>query len=244
MKKGRSMSEVNAVLLARPESAVPPGGASISQGASGVESSAGMLLRNARQAQGLGLDALAASLKVSVNKLQALEQNQFDLLPDAAFVRALAASVCRLLKLDPAPVLQRLPPIDAFKKTVQNRGINTPFHTREAAVGSPSRMQFSRPAVLFGLALLLGALVLIFLPFIQQEFAKYKLEGRGVVPKIELLEPVSTLAPGKNYLLNASGALPLMMAIGQADAIQVRVRGQAFDLGAVAKNNVARFEVK
>jgi cytoskeleton protein RodZ len=32
--------------------------------------------------------------------------------------------------------------------------------------------------------------------------------------------------------------------IGRANAIQVQVRGQAFDLGAVTKNNVARFEVK
>ena len=42
----------------------------------------------------------------------------------------------------------------------------------------------------------------------------------------------------------ASGALPLMVAVGRADAIQVQVRGQAFDLNAVAKNNTARFEVK
>jgi len=43
---------------------------------------------------------------------------------------------------------------------------------------------------------------------------------------------------------NASGALPLAVVVGRADAIQVMVRGQAFGMGGVTKNNVARFEVK
>jgi cytoskeleton protein RodZ len=51
-----------------------------------------------------------------------------------------------------------------------------------------------------------------------------------------------TLQAGESA--NVSGALPLSAVIGRADAIQVQVRGQAFDVNAVAKNNVARFEVK
>lgn len=320
------MSDRDSVLQSPSDAPGLTGSASFTKGSPGVENSAGTLLRNARQAQGLDIDALAATLKVSTQKLQALEQDRFDLLLDPAFVRALASSVCRMLKLDPAPVLQRLPPITAFKMTSQNRGINTPFRPREAGPGSSPRMQFSRPAVLLGLALLLGALVLIFLPVIQQEVAKYRAEGRGTEPKSELLEPVSRSTPGTSQLLvesgasaassnsageprqpaatqalvassaaalpllqsaipaeeagtnstvtfsakneswvkvtdakgvvvlsrtlytgesaGASGALPLVVAIGRADAIQVQVRGQAFDLGAVAKNNIARFEVK
>jgi cytoskeleton protein RodZ len=42
----------------------------------------------------------------------------------------------------------------------------------------------------------------------------------------------------------ANGQLPLQATIGRADATQVEVRGQAFDLRAVSKNNVAKFEVK
>jgi transcriptional regulator with XRE-family HTH domain len=70
----------------------------------------GAYLRESREAAGLHLATLAASLKVSVRKLEALEHDQFDLLPDAVFTRALASSVCRMLKLEPAPVLERLPP--------------------------------------------------------------------------------------------------------------------------------------
>ena len=51
-----------------------------------------------------------------------------------------------------------------------------------------------------------------------------------------------TLRAGESA--GASGALPLVAVVGRADAIQVLVRGQAFGLGGVTNNNVARFEVK
>ena len=57
--------------------------------------SAGALLRHARQAAGLHLDALSVALKVPIHKLEALEQDRHELLTDTVFVRALAASVCR-----------------------------------------------------------------------------------------------------------------------------------------------------
>jgi cytoskeleton protein RodZ len=51
-----------------------------------------------------------------------------------------------------------------------------------------------------------------------------------------------TLAAGEE--IGATGVLPLSAVVGRADATQVQVRGQAFDLTAVSKDNVARFEVK
>ena len=41
-----------------------------------------------------------------------------------------------------------------------------------------------------------------------------------------------------------SGALPLTVIVGRADATQVEVRGKPIDLMSIAKSNVARFEVK
>lgn len=41
-----------------------------------------------------------------------------------------------------------------------------------------------------------------------------------------------------------SGAVPLTVIVGRADATQVEVRGKPIDLIAIAKSNVARFEVK
>jgi cytoskeleton protein RodZ len=50
------------------------------------------------------------------------------------------------------------------------------------------------------------------------------------------------LGPGETA--GASGVLPLAVVIGRADMTTVEVRGKPMDLAAVAKNNVARFEVK
>jgi cytoskeleton protein RodZ len=56
---------------------------------------AGRLLREARERQGLHIAALAASIKVAQKKLELLEADRFDALPDATFTRALAQTVCR-----------------------------------------------------------------------------------------------------------------------------------------------------
>ena len=45
-------------------------------------------------------------------------------------------------------------------------------------------------------------------------------------------------------VVGVTGALPLAAIVGRADAIAVQVHGKVFDLSAVAKDNVARFEVK
>ena len=126
--------------------------------------SAGGMLRQARESAGLHIAALAVSLKVPVKKLEALEADQFDLLPDSVFVRALASSVCRTLKIDAAPILDRLPQSNRPKLTYQGVGINTPFRGPGDGPGPSLWAQVSRPAVFGGIVLLLGALVLLFLP--------------------------------------------------------------------------------
>jgi cytoskeleton protein RodZ len=130
--------------------------------------SAGTILRQAREAAGLHVAALAVSLKVPVRKLEALESDHYDLLTDAVFARALASSVCRTLKIDPQPVLDRLPQMPTPRLTRQSEGINTPF--RAPSDGAPPTWldQLSRPVFLAVFALLLAALVLVLLPKAQQ----------------------------------------------------------------------------
>lgn len=198
------MSEDDAVQHEQSDTRALDSGTRLNQSGVGQHDTAGALLRAARQAQGLDIATLAALLKVPVQKLQALEQDQFDRLLDPVFARALASSMCRILRLDPAPVLQRLPAIAAFKVTSQNRGINTPFRARSGGHGASVWSHISRPAVLVGLALLLGALVLIFLPVIQQEIARYKQKGQGVAT--QLVEPVSITTPVTTQVAANSGA--------------------------------------
>jgi len=47
---------------------------------------------------------------------------------------------------------------------------------------------------------------------------------------------------GERYALQGSG--PWSVVVGRADAADVTVRGQPMDLSAIARSNVARFEVK
>ena len=133
---------------------------------------AGECLRQAREAAGLHIAALAVMLKVPVKKLEALEGNRFDLLPDAVFVRALAASVCRTLKIDSVPILALLPTTLSPRLTYRGAGINEEFRSRGDAPGPSVVAHLSKPAVWGGLALLLGALVLVFLPFIKSSVSQ------------------------------------------------------------------------
>lgn len=307
--------------------------------------SAGSLIRQAREAAGLHIAALAVALKVPVKKLEALEADRLDLLPDAVFVRALAASVCRTLKIDTAQVLALLPQTGKPNLGQQSAPINAPFRSPGDGPGPSLLAQISRPAVLAGLLLVLGALVLIFLPAAQQSgiasqpatpspavadtpatppgalsgvaMAKTELlemdkpavadsaaqpsASAAVAPAAPALAPqLSTVAPlpvpvavsvamavpatpaaavtvspaatgiivfkakGASWVevtdakgtvvlrrtlaageeAGASGVLPLAAVVGRVDATQVEVRGKAFDLVSVSKDNVARFEVK
>ena len=127
-------------------------------------STAGALLRAAREAQGLHIAALAVMLKVPQSKLQALEADRYDQLPDATFVRALAKTVCRALKLDAEPVLALLPAATVSRLEGVNRGLNQPFRNRISVEPGVSLNLLRRPAVLGGVAILLAALAVYLMP--------------------------------------------------------------------------------
>ena len=128
---------------------------------------AGAMLRRAREASGLHVAALAVSMKVPVKKLEALESDRFDLLPDVVFVRALAASVCRALKIDAAPVLERLPMGSAPRLNSEDRGINAPFRVRGERSDFSISDFFSKPAAIVVVILVLSALGVAFFPEAQ-----------------------------------------------------------------------------
>lgn len=299
------------------------------------EVTAGQLLRQAREAAGLHVAALAVALKVPVRKLEALEEDRLDLLPDAVFVRALASSVCRTLKIDPQPVLDRLPQTAAPRLIQDHDGINAPFRAPSDGAGPSWFDQLSKPVYLAVFALLLAALVVILLPATQgDETAAAKSDMIAapvpvVIPAAPVEPPVPAAAPaapaepapaaavaspavpaapavqakaapvekspaaatvppapaaaaapatavpavgglvvfrtkGPSWVevtdakgvvalrrlltagetAGASGALPLAVTVGSANSTEVQVRGQAYDLTPVSRDNVARFEVR
>ena len=96
----------------------------------------GRLLREARERAGLHVGVLASTLKVSPRKLDALEGDRYDELPDATFARALALSVCRALRCDPAPVLEAFAAADLPSDPLRGagRGLNAPIRRGAGAV--------------------------------------------------------------------------------------------------------------
>jgi cytoskeleton protein RodZ len=134
---------------------------------SAAPQTAGALLRQAREASGLHIAALAVSLKVSVKKLEALEADQFDALHDAVFVRALASSVCRTLRIDPALVLDKLPPC-VTPVLASEPSVNTPFQTSESFKGLALGARLRHPWALAILALLVGAAIVGYLPELEK----------------------------------------------------------------------------
>lgn len=135
------------------------------------QNSPGSMLKATRQSQGVHIEALAVALKVPVSKLVALEADNYDALPDAVFVRAFASSVCRSLKMDPAPVLALMPQSAIPRLASDSSGINAVFKdgTEKGHAGALASLAM-RPAFLAALALVLGAVgILAFFPHSVQE---------------------------------------------------------------------------
>ncbi len=128
----------------------------------------GAMLRQARESHGLNLEVVAAALKVPPQKLRALESDDIAALPDPVFARALAASVCRALRVDPAPVLAKLPgaPRDGLAQADRVMSGNIRDRTeRRSARGNGS---LPKPVLVLVGLLLAGAAALYWVP--QQVF--------------------------------------------------------------------------
>ena len=175
----------------------------MSDAESATPTTAGGLLRQARQAQGMHIAVLAAATKVAQRKLEALEADRFDELPDATFTRALAQTVCRTLKIDPAPVLALLPRSPAYGLEHVGEGINAPFRERPGHAAVSDGSLFGSPAVWGPLVILVLAAVVYFLP-------------AGL---ISLPSATPASAPAAAALPDPAASLPVPMAAPAASTV-------------------------
>ena len=127
-------------------------------------SQAGALLRAARQQQGMHIMALAAAIKVTPAKLEALEAGRYHELPDATFTRALALTICRVLKIDPTPVLAQLPGARDIGLGRVDGGLNMPFRDRPGRADPSEWAPWRRPVLWLVGALLLAAAAFVLVP--------------------------------------------------------------------------------
>lgn len=187
---------------------------------------AGGLLRAAREKQGLHIAALAAAIKVAPRKLDALEHDRYDELPDATFTRALAQTVCRTLKIDAQPVLALLPQADAAMLDTVNGGLNAPFRERPMRDdGAAFAIAAIRPMTLTGLALLLAAATVYFVP--EGLWQRLAAGGReAVLPAAPAASAVAS-APAAAAVAVAVPALPTDGAASAAAAASAPATGAA-----------------
>ena len=297
--------------------------------------SAGALLRQARQAQGVALGDLAATLKVPVEKLQALEDEDWQRLPDVVFLRALAQTICRTLHLEAAPVLALLPQQKVTALAPQG-GLNAPMRERGVPSILATKTQHSPWPWVVLLLIVLGGGGYLGVQWMAPEWVRgvsttvpapsdpvgdsplFSPAGpeegdgdnmsdgaqAGEVPTVQaaaLMQPalqeeegaqpgfaapapapvaqaepaaapaaasvspvlritakgatwVQVLDAQQRLLIekilqdgevfSTSAPKPLTVAVGKADLATVEVNGAPFDVQAVARSNVARFEVK
>lgn len=163
--------------------------------------SAGDMLREAREAHGLPIEVVAAALKVPAQKLQALEDDNLDSLPDPAFARALAASVARALKIDPVKVLAKMPGSPRAALAAADRTISSSFRSAGPRSGRGSNLFPSRALLAVVALLLIGAAALFWLPqsaFDKVSSAFASITSRSTAESSTEIEaaPVSAIAPG------------------------------------------------
>jgi cytoskeleton protein RodZ len=125
---------------------------------------AGGMIRAARQAQGVDLASLAAMLKIPLRRLEALELGHHDELQGPTFERALAQAACRVLKIDPKPVLALLPQHEGNTLERVTEGLNTPFRERQGGAGFGEATSAFRPVVIVVVLLVVAAVALFYVP--------------------------------------------------------------------------------
>lgn len=173
--------------------------------------SAGQTMRAAREKRGLHIAALAASLKVPQRKLEALEADRYDELPDMAFTRALAQSVCRTLKIDPQPVLALLPATQDTQRLAQvANGMQAPFSesAHEFKLGAWLR----NPALWATVLIALGAGGLAFAPERFMESVRHQFNvwtGQGGSSVVEPVTVAPAVAPAVVTISEPASAVPI-----------------------------------
>ena len=185
--------------------------------------SAGAMLKAAREKQGLHIAALAAAIKVSPRKLDGLENDRWHELPDATFTRALAQTVCRTLKVDARPVLDRLPAASTMGLEPHDTGLNAPFRDRPGREEPGLAMGAIRPMVWAAGLLMVAAVAVYFLPagvfsaFTAPVMVAVPVPAGVAVPASasEAAAPASAVMSGAEPALSAaSAAMPLVAAVG------------------------------
>ena len=148
--------------------------------------SVGKMLSQARTLQGLSVADVAGRIKFAPRQVEALEADDFEKLPELAFVRGFVRSYARLLHLDEVTVLNALPQTPKQAVPLKNAS-EVPFPTAQSA----RRINVIWLSAALGLAVILGLGVLL----MHEKPAKKLVEVNPVVaaPLVEQVLAVSAV---------------------------------------------------
>lgn len=122
----------------------------------------GAQLRAAREARGIALSEVAATLKLGVRQLEALERGDWQVLPGATFVRGFVRNYARFVQIDPLPLMSQLDAV--LEKPVSRLGEADSQQTAMPQ-GGPGISRRDRMVVLSGgLLVVFAALIYFLLP--------------------------------------------------------------------------------
>lgn len=121
--------------------------------------SVGRALRQAREARSLQLMDIAQALKLGVRQVEALERDDWSVLPGATFIRGFIRNYARLVDIDPAPLMARL---DGLLEKPANT-LAVP-ETSPTEISSASKSRDGLVIGIGGLLLVLAGLAYFLLP--------------------------------------------------------------------------------
>ena len=170
---------------------------------------AGAILRKAREDARVQLPTMAATLKVPEHKLEALEADNYAAFPDYVFMRALAMGMCRSLHIESEPVLALLPRTELRSLASTGPGINEAVKERSRfkSAGTPldSGSGVSRKVIAGVLVLLAAAAAVYFVPLHQGQGSDEAAGSQAAAPAAQ---------PESSTVVESGGAVSL----GQAPA--------------------------
>jgi cytoskeleton protein RodZ len=95
--------------------------------------SVGQQLREGRERLGMSVEDVVAKIKLAPRQIVALESDDFQALPETAFLRGFVRSYAKLLQLDAQPLLDALPGAEVAKVVVEAPKVETPFPSEKTA---------------------------------------------------------------------------------------------------------------
>jgi cytoskeleton protein RodZ len=155
----------------------------------------GSILKSARESKKLTVEDVASNLRLGINKIKALEDDDYSLIADPTLARALIRSYARFLKLTPEPLLE------AHRQMTPSDIVNPIGLSTEIVSGDIMLGQSKSKSMLFFTVLIALILIWFFSAYQTQESDDNDLT---LTPSIES-EQVETVLPAieaNNGLVN------------------------------------------